>query len=682
MEALLACSRDVLIHYAPDHRALHVSGGIHDLLGWNPLDLMGTFLPDLVHPDDLRAFADEEAPSRADTPHRPPLTRYRLRTAAGEYVWVSGRSHAVSPDDPALGRAVILRDVSDEVREIEAQRAASAAAASSEKRFRLAMDASAIGMCLVAPAGRLLRVNPALCTMLGRTSEDLLSATWQELTHPDDLNTDLELVADVLAGRRDTYRLNKRYLRSDGTVVWGDLSVACVRNDAGDVEQFVSQIVDVTAQHAAHEALASARQLAEEREERSQAVLDSLLDPHVLLHAVRDEMGTVVDFVYVDANQAACDYTRLNREQLIGARLLELLPGQASSGMLSVYIKALSSGEPLVLDDFAYPNELIGSERRYDIRAVGVRDGVSLTWRDVTERHQTAHRLVESEAHYRLLADNSSDVVLHVRHSIVLWVSPSLRDVLGWSVEEWTGHDVVAWVHPADRQQLTEQLATVDSGIRVHSRFRLRATTGVFHWVDATAHRFVNDAGRVDGIAASFSLADAQVAAEQALAHRAHHDQLTGLLNRAALFDKLHNLLPQATEGGKRVAFAFCDLDSFKTINDTHGHQMGDHVITTAAAHITAMLNPRDVAARLGGDEFLLLFRDVDGIDDAVLRAERVREHCEQPHDYGGITYRPLISIGVTIAHPGEAVDDVIARADRAMYEAKQAGGNRVVSAG
>ena len=130
----------------------------------------------------------------------------------------------------------------------------------SEQRFRGAMRAASIGMCLVGPDGSFLEVNPALCALLGRDEADLTVTTWQELTHPDDLEIDVSLVQEVLDGERESYQLLKRYLRPDGAIVWGDLSVSCVRTPDGDVQYFVSQINDVTRRITAEQELAKAEE--------------------------------------------------------------------------------------------------------------------------------------------------------------------------------------------------------------------------------------------------------------------------------------------------------------------------------------------------------------------------------------------------------------------------------------
>ena len=189
----------------------------------------------------------------------------RLQPAVGEPVWVhlAWRPRAPTAGEPDT-TAVTFTDVT-------AAHAAEEKLRASEARFRLATENSAIGMCLVSPDGGFLTVNPALCAMLGRDAETLSAATWQELTHPDDLRIDLGHVQDILDGRIESYRMLKRFLRPDGSIIWGDLAVACVRNDDGSVRHFISQIVDVTATHAAEEAL-------RESEERYRLLADNATD--------------------------------------------------------------------------------------------------------------------------------------------------------------------------------------------------------------------------------------------------------------------------------------------------------------------------------------------------------------------------------------------------------------------
>lgn len=136
----------------------------------------------------------------------------------------------------------------------------------------------------------------------------------------------------------------------------------------------------------AQQAQPSVRHLELDAESKLQAVFDALIDPVVILSAVRDESGSIVDFRYVDANPAACAYTGLSHDALIGTTLLGILPGHTATGLLDLYISVIETGESLVLDDYPYLSELRGEERLYDIRAVRVDDSLVYTWRDVTAR--------------------------------------------------------------------------------------------------------------------------------------------------------------------------------------------------------------------------------------------------------------------------------------------------------
>src|SRR5918999_3890079 len=121
-----------------------------------------------------------------------------------------------------------------------------AALRESEERFRSAVQYSAIGMAIVATDGRFLEVNPALCRIVGYTSEELLARTFQDLAHPEDLEADLRFVRQLLAGEIETYQMEKRYFHKDSRVVWILLTVSLVRDAEGDPLHFIAQIQDLT----------------------------------------------------------------------------------------------------------------------------------------------------------------------------------------------------------------------------------------------------------------------------------------------------------------------------------------------------------------------------------------------------------------------------------------------------
>ncbi len=185
---------DVVTRAGPDDVYRYVSPSAKQRYGWAPDQMVGRAVTDFLHPTDHARHAE---------------VRAALAAGADEQV------------AEAAGRAA-------------------------DAQFRAAFDSAPIGMALVAPNGAWLRVNPALCAILGYSHEELRERRFQDLTHPDDLDADLELVSRVLDGRLASYQMEKRYLHADGSVVWAQLSVSLVRDDEGRPLHFVSQVTDIS----------------------------------------------------------------------------------------------------------------------------------------------------------------------------------------------------------------------------------------------------------------------------------------------------------------------------------------------------------------------------------------------------------------------------------------------------
>jgi diguanylate cyclase (GGDEF)-like protein/PAS domain S-box-containing protein len=167
-------------------------------------------------------------------------------------------------------------------------------------------------------------------------------------------------------------------------------------------------------------------------------------------------------------------------------------------------------------------------------------------------------------------------------------------------------------------------------------------------------------------------LALVRTAEHQRLRHLAGHDALTGVANRTEFRDRLAHAL---AIGERDLAVAFCDLDGFKPVNDTYGHLGGDAVLIQVADRLRGCLRTGDELARIGGDEFTVLLRNVPDRDAAHHVAERLLASARDPFDAGGEPVAVGLSVGIALRQPGTTADELLARADDALYDAKRAGG-------
>jgi diguanylate cyclase (GGDEF)-like protein/PAS domain S-box-containing protein len=553
------------------------------------------------------------------------------------------------------GLSLSWEDVTDRVQ--AAQRLAE-----SEARFRLLAENVSEIIYSVGPDHLVTWVSPSITRILGWQPEEIEGSVMADLLHADD---QAEIDDAGLA----------RIRSKDGTYRWVTNSVTSLHDSEGRPVGLVGALTTV-------DNLVEAQQHAERNEALLRATSDALLDPLVVFEPVRDDAGYVTDFMFVDVNRATTEYLNLAHDQFIGRRILDLFPAFGSSGLLDTYRGVLATHESAEVSDFVYDNDVLGIRAYYDLRITSVvGDRLCLTWRDVTAQRTAAARIAESEQRFRLLAENAADVVVRIRDGIIVWVSPSVEAIDGVPPERWEGLSAVDFVHPDDLEVFSEALAHLSAGGSHATRLRVNVPGGMTHWVEAHARLFLDDDGTPDGLISSLRVIDDLVEVERELQHRAQYDMLTGLMNRSEVLNQISRATARTPRTGHQTAVLFCDIDHFKEINDAHGHAAGDEVLRTLGERITSVVRTDDWTARIGGDELLVVLQGVRNLDDATTLAEKVREAAHQriALDHGvGIT--PSLSIGVTLLRPGETTDELVARADNAMYLAKEAGRNRVVA--
>lgn len=191
----------------------------------------------------------------------------------------------------------------------------------------------------------------------------------------------------------------------------------------------------------------------------------------------------------------------------------------------------------------------------------------------------------------------------------------------------------------------------------------------------------VLDKGRSDGPGRLVLLRDitARKQAEQRLAWLAHYDELTGLPNRALFCDRLDQALTNDRRGGGSLAVLFLDLDRFKLINDSFGHEVGDEVLAAVSGRLRSVLSGEDTLARFGGDEFSVLLTNIEDSRRPLAVAQEMQEAVSAPLPVNGQALVVTASLGIAV-FPGDGIDrrSLISQSDSAMYDAKARGGNRI----
>jgi diguanylate cyclase (GGDEF)-like protein/PAS domain S-box-containing protein len=516
---------------------MYMSPRIEALTGYTPEECKD---PEMwwrmVHPEDRGRMQPED--ERMGEPGEAFASEYRVLHREGRTVWV--RNESVLVEDEESGS----RHWQGFMLDITERRLVEAALRESEQRFRRSFDNATIGMALVGTDGCWLQVNRSLCDMLGYSEEELLGKTFQDITHPDDLDVDLDNLGRMLAGETRTYQTEKRYFHREGHVVWILLSVSMVHDEEGELLYFVSQIQDISERKGAEQKIREAEQRYRTLVEQIPAVtyIDPVDDPHTSL------------------------YTSPQIEQMLG-----YTPQEWQSEKL-------------------WPKRLHPDDRERILVA--------------DERFEAGGEESFSEE-YRLLAKDGS--VVWVREEAVL-----VRDEAG---------EPLYW-------------------------------QGVFY--DLTERKVL----------------------EERLEHRALHDPLTDLPNRRLFMDRLGQALRRTRRREKgRVAVLFMDLDGFKVVNDSLGHETGDKLLVAVSERLKRCLRPEDTFARFGGDEFVVLLEDVEGPQEAVRVAERIIDELKDRFVLDGRELYARASIGIALGEDRtKDPDDLLRNADTAMYRAKDEG--------
>jgi diguanylate cyclase (GGDEF)-like protein/PAS domain S-box-containing protein len=288
--------------------------------------------------------------------------------------------------------------------------------------------------------------------------------------------------------------------------------------------------------------------------------------------------------------------------------------------------------------------------------------------------------VLASDVRFRSLVEQSADMIFVVDSTwMVSFASPSVPEALGYRAGQLVGASVLDLVHPEDVADAGNRLRECLADLRpMRGRWRMRRSDQTYVHTETVCVNLVNDA-QIRGVVLTARDVSERSSLEAQLTHRAFHDPLTGLANRALFQDRVQHALARRRTDVGRIGVVFMDLDYFKAVNDELGHAAGDAVLRAAAQRLVTGLRAFDTAARMGGDEFAVLIDDIPRHESVMQVAERLARTFRDPFVFDGREVATSASVGVALAAPGQSAEELLRNADLAMYLAKQRGRSQAV---
>jgi len=537
----------------------------------------------------------------------------------------------------------------------------------SEERFRNAMEYSAIGMALVGVEGQWLQANKALCSFLGYSQKELQSLTFQQLTWPEDLNSDLKLLEQLVRGDINNYSLEKRYYTRNGEVVWALLVVSVVRHADGSPLYFIAQIEDINdlkQTEWVNKRLMERITLANEA--GGIGIWEWDLEPDIISWDKRMfelyEIPPHIKPTWQLWHEAMVPEDRAHVEQVIRDSLMDRLPFKLEFRIrVKDGIRHIRSLANRVLDKQGEVERLLGINM------------------DMTEVKQLNEALFQEKERLHITLDSIGEAVLCTDIDMnVTFMNPVAEKMSGWLQTEAIGQPILTVLHITfgENGPLMENIHSGDmSRSAIEQDVVLNCRTGGSFDI----HYSITPLSTLDGqnIGSVLVIQDVTESRKmlRQLSYSASHDALTHLANRVSFENHLKRLLQTVQETRQRHALVFIDLDRFKAVNDTAGHAAGDALLRELSSLMLTMLRSSDVLARLGGDEFGLLLPDCN-IESARYIAGRLIHAINNYHFmWEGRLHRIGASAGITlIDENNNQASEVMSQADIACYASKNNG--------
>ena len=567
---------------------------------------------------------------------------------------------------PGTGRfAILFRDVTEQKRMEKALQESEA--------YLRQLIATLPGMVWTATdEGAIDFVSQRWLDYTGTTLGSQLGDGALEAVHPEDRARTAKLWLEAVA-RRTAFDGEFRVRGHDGNYHWFTSRGTPVLDKEGQICRWLGVAVDI-------EDLKETQQALQDSEQRYRALFNNKTSAIAHHRVVTDERGNPVDYIIEAVNETYERILGVKREQVEGKMLSDVFPGiwNFDFNPIETFGRIALEGGEGTFEIYFPPNRQWLLTYAYSPKP----GEFTAIFTDISVQRETEAALRESEYRLGLALKAGGTAVwdMDVATQRILSADDLLFTMLGYDPGELTTLSQWNALLPEENQQAAMDLFNeVIHGRRgsFWSETRIRAKDGSWHWILSQAIAADRDSnGKAVRLVGAHSDITERKATEQRARDAALHDPLTGLPNRALIFEYGGHLLAAARRRHGRCALLFIDLDRFKPINDIYGHNIGDQVLKEVARRLVDTTRKEDLVGRLGGDEFVILLPHVDSVHHrAAAVAGHVVDSISRPFQIDNLELSLSPSIGISyFPEHAEDVSGLIHTADLAMYQAKQSG--------
>ncbi|UED74052.1 bifunctional diguanylate cyclase/phosphodiesterase [Brevibacillus sp. DP1.3A] len=401
------------------------------------------------------------------------------------------------------------------------------------------------------------------------------------------------------------------------------------------------------------------------------------LDQSTIL-AITDHKGIILR-----ANEQFCRISKYERSELIGKDHRILNSGYHPQGFFKEMWSCIRSGQ--VWRGEIRNRAKDGSYYWVDTTIVPFKNQEGEIYQylsirsDITCRKLMEDELKRSEEKYRIIAENTSDIISIINlDGEFLYLSPSHKRVWEHTVPDEEIHNLFEWIVEDDRDIFAYAIQHAFSTRKEYMvECRINTQRNDVIWTESKINPITDEEGNVTKLLLVTRDVTDRKQSEETIHHLAYHDALTDLPNRRMYVQQLSKEMMQAKRFQSNLAVLFLDMDRFKDVNDSFGHDVGDMLLIEASKRLQACLKQGDVVARLGGDEFTILQNHLQDRSEATALAEQIMNQLQRPFELEGHAFNVSCSIGIAMyPQDGDNPEDLLKRADTALYTVKSRGKN------